>query len=626
VDEKTQEAAGAVHDARSACTWTETLRAAVVLAGYSGLAFALFHRAWADPGRRLVGTCCDSSAYVDTFRFTGTSVAHLQSPFFTNLVNAPHGVNVMWQPNVLPVVGFVASPFETLVGPMVTYDLVVTMAVALSCFGAYLALRRWVGGLVGPVVGGLVFGFSPVETGHSLGHPQVTCALLLPLVLLMTTDVLVEQRFRWWTSGAALGALLAVELLVGEEMFAGVVITGAVIAVIIAARFRRQIRSHLMHVVAAASAAAVTFGALGAWPLYVQFAGPERLKGPVHQTGIYATNLAGYVIPVPLTTELSTSWTVHSAFAWFRNTGFSEANAYLGLPLLLLLVVTVVVLRRSPLIQVTSIATLVMAVLSLGTELHVAGHTYNVWLPWRLLHELPLVSSLQANRLAMFVDLGVATIVAEALRRTAAAARRRSPSGEHSESSHFDARRVGAIVGLAAITLALVPLLPSLHYPDYRPTVPSFFTTSDVNVIAKGGTVLLVPFPRGSRGDDADMIWQAEADLRFKIVGGGVYVPGPGGKGTTFGGAPTILTYVLGVTEHRGTAPAQTPGVLLAERRNLVSWKVDDVVVGPMSNEERAVSVLETVLGEDPVRQGDVFYWVKVDHYPVIEQAAAQPS
>ena len=30
----------------------------------------------------------------------------------------------------------------------------------------------------------------------------------------------------------------------------------------------------------------------------------------------------------------------------------------------------------------------------------------------------------------------------------------------------------------------------------------------------------------GSRGDDADMIWQAEADLRFKIVGGGIYVPG----------------------------------------------------------------------------------------------------
>jgi hypothetical protein len=518
----------------------------------------------------------------------------------------------MWQPNVMPVVGFVVSPFETLVGPMVTYDLVVTMAVALSCLGAYLALRRWVGGILGPVVGGLVFGFSPVETAHSLGHPQVTCALLLPLVLLMTTDVLVEQRFRWWTSGAALGALLAVELLVGEEMFAGVVITAAVITVIIAARFWRQVRSHLMHALAAVSAGAVTFGVLGAWPLYVQFAGPERLKGPVHQTGIYATNLAGYVVPVPLTTELSTSWTVRSAFAWFGHVGFSEANAYLGLPLILLLVVTVVVLRRSPLIQVTSIATLVMAVLSLGTELHVAGHTYDIWLPWRLLHALPLASSLQANRLSMFVDLGVATIVAEALRRTAAVA--------------LSTRKVGAIVGLAAITLAIVPLLPTFHYPDYRPTVPSFFTTSDVDVIAKGATVLLIPFPRGSLGDDADMIWQAEADLRFKIVGGGVYVPGPGGRGATFGGAPTMLTYVLGLTEHGRTAPAQTPEVLLAERRDLVSWKVGDVVVGPMKNEERAVSVLDAVLGRSPVTQGEVLYWVGVDHDPVIEQVAAQQS
>ena len=51
---------------------------------------------------------------------------------------------------------------------------------------------------------------------------------------------------------------------------------------------------------------------------------------------------------------------------------------------------------------------------------HVAGRTYDIWLPWRLLHALPLFSSLQSNRLAMFVDLGVATIVAEALRRTLA--------------------------------------------------------------------------------------------------------------------------------------------------------------------------------------------------------------
>jgi hypothetical protein len=602
-------------------------RATVVLAGYTGLAFALFHRAWADPASRLVGACCDSSAYVDTLRFTGPSVAHLRSPFFTHLVNAPHGINVMWQPNVMPAVGFIVSPFEALVGPMTTYDLVATMAVALSCFGAYLALRRWVGGTVGPVVGGLVFGFSPVETAHSLGHPQVTCALLLPLILLVVTDILIDKRMQWWLSGAALGLVLVVELLVGEEMLAGVIITAAVLGVVIAIRFWRSIGEHLRHAVAGVLTAGVTFVVLGAWPLYVQFFGPERLKGPVHDTARYATNLAGYLIPVPQTTELSTSWTVQHALAWLAPVGFSEANAYLGLPLIVLLVVTVVVLRRSALVCVAAASSVVMGVLSLGTELHVGGRIYGIWLPWRLLHSLPLASSLQANRLSMFVDLGVATIVAEALRRTLGFVRSTSspgPDGVHRGRYRAPStgRRTTGFLCLAAIALALVPLLPTLHYQDYQPTVPSFFTTSEVNVIRPGATVLLVPFPRGSLGNDADMIWQAEADLRFKIVGGGVYVPGVGGKGTTFGGPPTILTYVLGVTIDTGVAPSQTPAVLSLERGNLVSWEVDDVVMGPTRNEQQAVSVLDQVLGESPVTRGGVELWSGVNDYPAIANVA----
>jgi len=152
--------------------------------------------------------------------------------------------------------------------------------------------------------------------------------------------------------------------------------------------------------------------------------------------------------------------------------------------------------------------------------------------------------------------------------------------------------------------------------------VPSFFTTSDVDAIAEGAIVLLVPFPRGSLGDDADMIWQAESDLRFKMVGGGLYVPGKAGTGATFGGEPTVVTYALGVTEHGGVAPSQTPRVLLAERRNLAGWDVDDVVVGPMENEEQVISLMDTMLGRRPSSEGDVHIWLGVNRYPVIEQMA----
>ena len=85
-----------------------------------------------------------------------------------------------------------------------------------------------------------------------------------------------------------------------------------------------------------------------------------------------------------------------------------------------------------------------------------------------------------------------------------------------------------------------------------------------------------------------------------------------------------MLTYVFGVTEHGGRAPSQTPEVVLAERRNLVSWEVDDVLIGPMPNEQKAVSLMDQLLGRKPVNEGGVHLWVAVDRYPVVEQAASK--
>jgi hypothetical protein len=319
---------------------------------------------------------------------------------------------------------------------------------------------------------------------------------------------------------------------------------------------------------------------------------------------------------VPQTAEFSTSWTIHSAHVWFANIAVSETNAYLGLPLILVLAAAVVAFRRKPFVQITAIVTLVMAVFSLGTDLRVASHTYDIWLPWRILHGLPLVSSLQANRLSMFVDLGVAAIVAFSLRQSiefVSTARARAGAGTGA----------GGALAIVGILVALVPLMPTLHFVDYSPTIPLFFTTSDVDAIPQGATALLVPFPRGERGNDSGMVWQAESDLRFKIVGGAIYVPEPHGTGATFGGVPTELTYVLGVAQNDAQHTVQTPIVLSEERRNIAAWKVDDVAIGPMKNEGIAVKVIEQVLGMSPVTEGGVHLWTRVNLDPRIRKFAS---
>ena len=83
---------------------------------------------------------------------------------------------------------------------------------------------------------------------------------------------------------------------------------------------------------------------------------------------------------------------------------------------------------------------------------------------------------------------------------------------------------------------------------------------------------------------------------------------------------------VLGLTEHHGSAPAQTSRLLLAERRNLASWKVDEVVMGPMQNEEKAIILMNRVLGETSVAIGGVHLWTGLDHDALIDHLAGSTS
>ena len=139
----------------------------------------------------------------------------------------------MWQPDGMPLLGLVATPFEWLLGPVVTYNLMVTLALSLSGTAAYVALRRWIGGTAGPVIGGLFYGFSPFVTTQSLGHLNVMFVPIPPLLLLAVTDLLVYRRWRWWQSGIAIGLLGTAQFLIGQEILVGTLLVTAVVVVVV---------------------------------------------------------------------------------------------------------------------------------------------------------------------------------------------------------------------------------------------------------------------------------------------------------------------------------------------------------------------------------------------------------
>jgi hypothetical protein len=169
-------------------------------------------------------------------------------------------------------------------------------------------------------------------------------------------------------------------------------------------------------------------------------------------------------------------------------------------------------------------------------------------------------------------------------------------------------------VGLAAVAVALCPLVPTFHYPDWQPSVPAFFTSSAVDAIPSGATVLVVPIPRGGVGDVGPMVWQAESGLRFALIGGVVFVPTSiGGRpGDSLGGGETSLTAPLDRLAKGATVPDLRPTAagVARDRQILRAWGVRAVVLGPMKQEGAALALLEAVMGRAPRAVGGIFLWL----------------
>ncbi len=513
-----------------------------VFVTFTACSFAVFHIAWRAPGSPVIGACCDQPSTINLLRWTAFAVAHGHDPLIVHALHAPQGINLMWQPNGMPLLGALATPLQLLFGPIVTYNLLMTLALPVSGLAAYGALRRWVGGTAGPLVGAFLYGFSPFMFTHALGHLNILFVPIPPLALLAVTDLVAYRRWPWWVSGASIGALCTAQLLLSQEVLVGTVISSIVVVGVLAVGHRREALRCWRRIGAGLGVAASTFVVLGAWPVAVLLFGPDRLHGrfvtPISLDilNLFLPSVTGQFRP--------------ASSAYFNPWGWSQGEAvgYLGIVLVVVAVVVAMRKWRQEAVRVAAVGGLCMLVLSLGPSLTVAGINLEIWLPARLLLALPLMQNMLPIRLFVFVDLAAAVLLAVFVRNAFADRTMRAgrPEGRYEvrhPGRHQWNQRIGAAL---VVILALVPLMPSIHYEVYRYPTPKFFTTDAVDAIPPGGNVLVAPYPHGGGNDAAPMVWQAMAGFRFSMVGGYVFAPNADGlPGATIGGPSTQLTLAL---------------------------------------------------------------------------------
>jgi hypothetical protein len=584
----------------AAPVWRRALLAALPPLLLLGLAVLFFHNAWAAPRSTTVGVRGDADATIWYHAWVRHAVAHRVFPLLSDHLNAPDGINLTWQ-TAQPLTGWASWPVAAAAGPYAAYDVVATLAVALSAWCAYLVIRRRVPRRIAAFAGALLYGFSPYMAAHSLGHLNLTTAFTPPLLLAVLDEMLVRQRRAAARSGLLLGALVTLQLFVAEELLATEALMGTAAVVVLALLHPQQVRRHAAHAVRALLVAAAVLLVCGGWLLAVQFRGPHRLGGTFQHPGGFSTDLLQFVVPTSVQ-QLQPQAAERVATHFTGN--LSEQTAYLGLPLLLILASTCWRFRHVAWVRVVAWLGAVAAVLSLGPTLHVRGHATHIPLPWVVLEHTPVLANLVPSRLMVYGYLMVALLLALFVDQV------------------LRLRPAGAAMGGALVLAALALLLPRFDFPASAHDDPPFFT-ADVQRIAPGSSVLVAPFVSG--GDEVDPeAWQALGDMRFRMPGGYFLQPDPDDPGShLLGPVPRPLSATM-LSIEQGAPPPPLTGDLRARfDADLQHWQVRWALVGPMPHREAMVAFLTELLGSAPEQDQGVMLWPIGQ--PVVLRAASAP-
>ncbi|HEY9286386.1 MAG TPA: hypothetical protein VIT43_00005, partial [Candidatus Dormibacteraeota bacterium] len=286
----------------------------------------------------------------------------------------------------------------------------------------------------------------------------------------------------------------------------------------------------------------------------------------------------------------------------------AEWDGYIGLPLLGLLVVSAIRFRQHLMVRLSATLGLMFALLSMGTTVHVAGVITPIpvalssfgfrglrgWFPLRALLgtfmvcwagfvAIPVLWNLVPARLMvlvfLFAGMLLAFLLEDALR-------------------HASARR--SMMVLFAVAFSLLLLVPRLPYPSIDLSTPSFFTTV-ARTSMPSGVALVAPF--GRQEDAVALLWQEESGFAFKMPEGYGWNPGP-----SINPPRTRLGDEMAAVEE-GRAPLLDAESLNQMRRDLSAWRVQMVIVGPMSHRTQMVDLFGRLLNTPPVSVGGVFTW-----------------
>lgn len=488
------------------------LTAWAILAVYLIIAMALTSRLWAGLGRLTTPddpVPGDADLFAWDMWYAAHALAHGHLPaLVTTALNAPRGINLMWNTSLLfPSVAL--TPLTLLAGPQVSLTVLLTLGYAGSAASMFWLLRGQRASLTAAAIGGAVYGFSPAMMGSGISHYNIEFAVLPPLIIDATLRI-VTGRGRPLLTGVWLGALVSAQLFTEEELLADIAIAGLTLIVVLAIGHLKADR--VRGTVIGLGAGVITTLAISGHALWVQFHGPLTEHGSPFPSAKFTNSFASFVTPGG---NLLFHTASSAAYAASNPAGLWEYLAYLGPPLLALVIIATILYWRDPRIRAAGVTWAVLEILSLGGN--------SALLPFHWLQGLPLLVEMLPSRLSLLADGAAAAVLA----------------------FWFDAVRWRAAARLAITVLAILPLIPLPLQTTAAATVPAGWNTVFAGLrLPAHARVLVVPVPYSHKS--RAMRWMADTGEPGELIAGWFLGPTPSGQAATeYWGPPATHDAVM---------------------------------------------------------------------------------
>ena len=548
----------------------------LVVAGYVLLALWTTARFWEHGRDFTVRTNPPDESWFEWLMAHGARLfTHPENPFFTTSINFPDGANLMANNSILGL-ALPMAPVTILFGAHVAFVVATVVGLAGTATAWYFVLsRHFIRSRTGALVGGLLIGFGPGAIAHAAGQLNVITNFVLPFIVWRVLHV--RDNPRPVRNGIVLGLLVAYQVFLSEELL---FITGLALGLALVcygaarpAEVGRHWRAFVTNLLIGAAVA----GVLVAYPLWFQFTGPQHWHGLMDLARYYSNSVDSfYTLP---SQSLGADPTIAP-----DTVGNSEQNAYLGLPLVVLLLLVVARFWRDPWIRAYGISAVALASLTLGRSIWLFGKDTGIPGPYTIVGRLPLFDALVPSRLGLGVTGLAGIILAVASDRLA------------NRSAGTPARdlRLGWIAALAA---ALVPILPTPLTVEERAHVPAFLADGTWRrYIDDKHSLVTFPFPSIAFSEPER--WVANIDLRVAIAHG--YVLSPTSRTdltASYNPAERPTTTLVNTVPYTNAVPAVSDADRQAAVDDLRYWHAAVVLVQPGQYEDELRQTAERLLG-----------------------------